>query len=60
MTQHSTDPADVVEYDSPNGVDVTLGPVDVIAGSTFFSVIMLQTAGGGTDTYSTTRVNIVP
>jgi hypothetical protein len=46
-------------YNSPNGVAVTFGPTPVVAGTTHFSMIMVQSGGGGTDTYTTTRVRLV-
>lgn len=46
-------------YDSPNGVPVTLGPIEVSSCATNFSVILLETGGGGTDTYTTGTVELV-
>lgn len=46
-------------YNSANGVPVTLGPIPLVAGATHFSLAMLQTGGGGTDIYTTNRVNII-
>jgi len=46
-------------FDSPNNVPVTLGPIEVSSCATNFSVIMLETAGGGTDTYTTGTVELV-
>ena len=46
-------------FDSPNGVPLTLGPIDVSSCATNFSVILMETAGGGTDTYTTGTVELV-
>jgi len=45
-------------YNSANGIGITIGPTPIISGATFFSVTMLQSGGGGTDTYTTNRVNL--
>jgi len=46
-------------FDSPNNVPVILGPIEVSTCATHFSVVMLETGGGGTDTYTTGRVELV-
>jgi len=46
-------------FDSENNVPFTLGPIEVSSCATNFSVILLETAGGGTDTYTTGTVELV-
>ena len=43
-------------FNSANNVTVQMGSATLTAGATHFSLIMLQTGGGGTDTYTTNRV----
>jgi len=46
-------------FDAPNKVPVTLGPIDVSSCATNFSIIMIETGGGGTDTYTTNPVELI-
>ena len=46
-------------YNSANGIVVQMGSTPIVAGATTFSLIMVETAGGGTDTYTTNRIRLV-
>ena len=43
-------------YNSANNTAVTLTAIPIVAGATRFAIIMVETGGGGTDTYTTNRV----
>jgi hypothetical protein len=45
-------------FGAPNNTPATF-TVDIVAGATHFALVLLETGGGGTDTYTTTRVNLV-
>ena len=49
----------VGSFNSANNQAVTFGPIAVTAGATFFSMAMVQSGGGGTDTYTSQRVNLI-
>ena len=46
-------------YNSANNIAVTLPAISIVAGATNFALIMVETGGGGTDTYTTNRIRLV-